>query len=218
MESLTHSEAEDVLTVEDYGAIRRDHRDRGSRSSKRRSRIRPRAQYRPHGHQDASARPTAGHPGTAPPGAGALPRHDRPDPGRRRGRSPQAARTAGVADLSPDSATSRGTAASMSRSSVTSGPTVVASRETFHPAGAPSPAGRLEAELRAHPRRLPRRPQGSCAVPGGDLGVLQRPVRAGRLPSRADRGRARRDGRGLRVLRGRPSRSPGGTTPGPSRP
>ena len=27
MESLTHSEAEDVLTVEDYGAIRRAHRD-----------------------------------------------------------------------------------------------------------------------------------------------------------------------------------------------
>ncbi len=101
-----------------------------------------------------------------------------------------------------DSATSRGTAASMSRSSVTSRPHRRREPRAFIPLG--HLPGRPRGRLRPHPRRLPRRPQ-ARAVPGGDLGVLQRPGRAG--CRRADRGRARRDGRGLRVLRGRPSRS-----------
>ena len=201
-----------MLTVDDYGAIRRARRD--GMSIRQIARQFRHTRGRPSGRSSTHAEP---HPyardqGPTRPGPRAVPGGHRPDPDRRRGRPAQAAahRRPGL-PAAPRRA--RLPPAATPRSNATCRKHRRRHQETFIPLGH-LPGQRLEADFgHIHvdfPDGRTARP-----VPGHRLGLLQRPLRPG-AALRAHRGDPRRHGRRLRVLRRACPRRSGGTTPRPS--
>ena len=200
-----------MLTVDDYGAIRRARRDGMS--------IRQIAREFGHSRntirqdpQACRAPSRALRPGIGSPRSGACPGGHRPDPRRRRDRPAQAAahRRPGLPTPPRRARLPRRVCPGATLSAAS---TDVGIEETFIPLGH-LPGQRLEADFGHIHVDFPDG-RTARAVPGHGLGLLQRPLRAG-AALRAHRGDPRRDGRRLRVLRRACPRKSGGTTHGPS--